>query len=89
MQDIESIVTTFFDGVWKLMTGVTVPGFGVSVAVVALGFLFIRLAIAVFGLITGFGGGVSGQSSRFRTGKEHIDDYRKSRNKRSIGFDRY
>lgn len=81
MQAIQDIVSTFFDGVWSLMTGTTVPGFGVSVAVVALGFLFIRLSIAVFGLITGFGGGVGGSVTGFRRGKERYDHYRRKQHK--------
>lgn len=53
---IKSILSVFWDGIWKLMVKTDYPGVGISIAGVCVGALLARLSITFFGTISGFGG---------------------------------
>lgn len=73
MSDTESIISTFFTGIWSLFTNTTVPGFGISLAKVCTGFLIVRVCFAILSAVTGTNsnndasyGGASDASERRR-----------------------
>lgn len=70
------VMRTFFDGVWSLFTGVTVPGFGVKLSVVAMGFFLIRLSILAISVVTGFHSSAGYAADRYRTSAEKATHYK-------------
>lgn len=71
------VMRTIFNGVWSFFTGVTVPGFGVKLSVVAIGFFLIRLSILAISVVTGFHSSAGYASDRYRTTAERATKYKK------------
>lgn len=77
MDNIKLVMSTFFDGVWNMFTSVTVPGFGVKLSVVAIGFFLIRLSLHAISLLTGFNSSATYAANNFHTTAERYTHYRK------------
>lgn len=67
------VMRTLFDGVWALFTNTTVPGFGVKLSVVAIGFFLMRLSLLAISVLTGFRSNIS---DKYRTSKEKASAYK-------------
>ena len=77
METMQEIMTTFFSGVWSLFSSFTVPGFGIPLAKVAIGFFIIRFSLSLLSLITGFRSNVGYVANGFRTSSESLNHYKK------------
>jgi len=72
-----SIISSFFDNVWRLFTRVDVPGLGVPFSALVVALLIINFSIKVFGLITGYGGVGGSDYGRASTGIKKVKSYYK------------
>ena len=77
METMQEIMITLFSGVWELFSGFTVPGFGISLAKVAIGFFVIRFSLSLLSLLTGFRSNSGYAADQFRTSSESLDQYKK------------
>ena len=77
MEDLNTIITTFFDGVWSLFTGFNVPLFDVPMSSILIGFVVIKLSLTMVGLVTGFRSGAASASEHFHVTASRIGHYRK------------
>ncbi|WP_130870363.1 hypothetical protein [Intestinimonas massiliensis (ex Afouda et al. 2020)] len=77
METMQEIMTTFFSGVWSLFSSFTVPGFGIPLAKVAIGFFVIRFSLSLLSLITGFRSNSGYAADQFRTSSESLNQYKK------------
>ena len=71
------IASMFFTAIWRGMIQVDYPGVGVSIAGVGISFLLIRLSIAVFKFLTGFGA----SGSDYGNAARNIDKYNSLRHR--------
>lgn len=77
MNEIREILTCMLRGVWALLSGVTVPGFGISFAKLAIGFFVIRFSLSLLSLVTGFRSNSGYAADQFRTSSESLNQYKK------------
>ena len=77
METMKEIMTTFFSGVWSLFSSFPVPGFGIPLAKVAIGFFVIRFSLSLLSLITGFRSNSGYAADQFRTSSESLNQYKK------------
>lgn len=80
---MSDIMTTFFSGVWDLFSNFTVPGFGISLAKVAIGFFVIRFSLSLLSVVTGFRSNVGYAAKEFRSGSETLSQYKKVQEQKS------
>ena len=69
------VVTSLFSAFWEFLTGVQVPGIGISFASWFLALTLIGIALDLISHALGFGGGSGYRSSS--GGKKHISENRK------------
>lgn len=78
MNDMFLWMQTLFGGAWDLMSKVTVPGFGISVAKFAVGFFVIKWSLNILGMITGFRANADYTSESLRPSVERASSYRRA-----------
>ena len=76
MDMIKQFLSTLFGGTWELFSALEVPGFGVSLAKVAVGFFVVRFSLNLLSLVTGFRTNVGSGAESFRTSSESLHQYR-------------
>lgn len=77
MEIMKEIMTILFSGVYDLFTAFTVPGFGISLWKVAIGFFVIRFSLSLLSLVTGFRSNSGYAADQFRTSSENLNQYKK------------
>ena len=91
MDDLISITKTFFENIWALFSGVTIPGLGMTAAEMFIALFVIGFSLNLISLITGFRSNVGSAAESMRTSREKIGQYRKAidqnkRNNNPMGF---
>ena len=81
MSDLFVGMQGIMKGAWSMLTGVTIPGTGITFAMLFLGLAFIDVGILILSLIlgVGFGGSDTGGAGYGSRGSKHakIDKARK------------
>ena len=91
MDDLISIMKNFFENIWDLFSGVTIPGLGMTAAEMFIALFVIGFSLNLISLITGFRSNVGSAAESMRTSNEKIGQYRKAmdqnkRNNNPMGF---
>lgn len=91
MDDVLSVLETFFDGIWGLFTGVTIPGLNMTAAELFIALFVVGFSLRLISVVTGLGTNVASSAESMRTSHEKISQYRKAmeqnkKNSRGIGF---
>lgn len=76
MEDMFDLTETLFGGIWDLCSRVIVPGFGISLAKVLIGFFVIKWSLNLLGLVTGFRTNADTASTRLRSSTESYRHYK-------------
>ena len=79
MDEMKEIMVTMFHGVFDLFSGLTVPGFGVSLWKVVIGFFVIKFSLSLLSLVTGFRSNAGSAAEDFRTSSESLNQYKRVR----------
>lgn len=74
--EVLDIISTIFNAGWSLLTGIQVPGLGISFASWFLALLVIGISIKLVSYVFGFGGSGTGYRSG-QSGKKQISEKRK------------
>ena len=77
MDEMKEIMVTMFHGVFDLFSGLTVPGFGISLWKVVIGFFVIKFSLSLLSLVTGFRSNIGSTAEEFRTSSETLNQYKK------------
>lgn len=77
MDDVAQLMKVVIGGAWDLLSGVTVPGFGISAAKVAVGFLVIKFSLNLFSLVAGFRSNVGSGAESISRSREQLSHYSK------------
>lgn len=77
MNTVSQVASTFFDGVWDLLTKTDFPGLDVNIAAVLVSVLVIRFSIRIFSYLTGFGS----SSSDYGRAANHIEKLKNAKDK--------
>lgn len=91
MDDVITIVKSFFENVWSLFSGVTIPGLNMTAAQMFIALFVIGFSLNLISLLTGFRSNVGSAAESMRTSHEKIGQYRKAidqnkRNQNPMGF---
>lgn len=76
MDNVRQVMITLFGGVWNLFSSFEVPGFGISLAKVAIGFFVIRFSLSLLSLVTGFHSNIGAATDSIRTSSETVSQYK-------------
>ena len=90
MDEVKSVLETFFGGVWGLFSGVTIPGLGMTAAQLLIALFVVGFSFRLISLLTGFSTNVGSSAESMRTSHEKLSQYRKvmeqNKKRRKIGF---
>lgn len=77
MDEVTQLLKVVFGGAWDLFSSVTVPGFGVSAAKVAIGFVVIKFSLNLFSIMTGFRSNIGSGAESITRSNETLHQYSK------------